>query len=256
MNDIRIVREPPLAWVTLDRPHKRNAMTAAMWQETLRLAQELDAAADVRVVLLAGAGNQAFSAGADIAEMEAALAQPEALAVMQSVVQDAQAAWAGIRQPTIAVIDGACTGGGCGLALACDVRIATPSSFFAIPPARLGLVYSLADTLRLVDLVGPAVAKEILFTGRRVTATLALELGLINSLVAAPEIEAFARALAAEIATSAPSSVQAAKRIVNEISRGHRQETAATRRLYDESFTSADFREGAEAFRTKRSPRF
>jgi len=175
---------------------------------------------------------------------------------MQDVVLEAQACWEALPIPTIAVIRGACTGGGCGLALACDLRFATPDAFFAIPPAKLGLAYCLADTKRLFDLVGPSRAKEILYTGRKVGSAEALRLGLINDIVPAEELDAHALRVAHDIAANAANSVRAAKAVVNMISAGTRNETAESRRYYDESFSSAEFLEGARAFMEKRSPRF
>jgi enoyl-CoA hydratase/carnithine racemase len=184
MSDIQIEREAPLAWVVLNRPTRRNAVTSAMWQGLPTLAAEIGADPSLRVALLRGAGQEAFSAGADISEMEATMAHPERMRAMQDAVQVAQDVWARLPLPTVAVIHGACVGGGCGLALACDLRLAADDSFFAIPPAKLGLVYSLADTKRLVDLVGPSFAKEMLFTGRRVSAREAYDCGLVNHLFA------------------------------------------------------------------------
>lgn len=256
MTDIRLVRETPIARVVLNRPAQRNAVTSLMWQALPGLVSEIAQDPAMRIAIMEGAGDAAFSAGADIAEMEAALGDPLRMKTMQDAVQVAQQTWAELALPTMAVIRGACTGGGCGLALACDLRLATPDSFLAIPPAKLGLVYSLADTRRLVELAGPALAKEILFTGRRVGADEALRLGLVNRIVAAEEIAATSQALALEISGNAQSSVRAAKRIVNLIAAGELAETRESRALYDESFSSADFREGAAAFRQKRPPRF
>jgi len=226
-------------------------MTSAMWQRLPGLVHALEAREDLHVVLMRGAGDEAFSAGADIAEMQSQLAEPEKLRVTQQAVQDAMDAWARLDRPTVALISGACTGGGCGLALACDLRIATPESFFAIPPARLGLVYSLVDTRRVVDLVGPARAKEILFTGRRFGAEEAHAWGLLNRIVPRERLEAEGRALGTEIASSIQSSVRAAKRIVNAIAGGATAETEESQRLYSESFWSADFRAAAAAFISK-----
>lgn len=256
MTDIQLDLLLPVARVTLNRPDKRNAVSAAMWQELLALAGRLPAATEIKAVVLTGAGTQAFSAGADIAEMQQNLQHPETMRAMQQVVQDAQEAWACMPLPTIAVIRGACTGGGCGLALCCDLRLATPDAFFSIPPARLGLAYSLADTKRLYDLVGPSRAKEILFTARRVDAAEALALGLVNEIVPADTIDARAQALAARICINAANSVRAAKAVVNMISSGTAVETAESRRYYDESFASGEFLEGARAFLEKREPRF
>ena len=256
MQNIRIDHRPPLAWVTLDRPDKRNAVTSDMWLALPGIASELAATRSVRVALICGAGTEAFSAGADIAEMQQNLAHPERMRVMQQAVLDGQRAWQRLPIPTIAVIHGACTGGGCGLALACDLRLAAAGSFFAIPPARLGLVYGLDDTRRLVDLVGPARAKEILFTGRRVSAAEALELGLVNEVVPTAELEARAIELANTIARNAANSIAVAKQIVNLIMDGTRVETAATRQLFDDAFNSPEFAEGARAFIEKRPPEF
>jgi enoyl-CoA hydratase/carnithine racemase len=255
MQEIIVEREPPLAWVTLNRPAKRNAVTSAMWQRLPQLASELGGDGQVRVIILQGAGG-AFSAGADIEQMRAGLTDAAAMRVMQAAVQTGQLAWANLDRPTIAAIDGPCTGGGCGLALACDLRLATPNSVFAVPPAKLGLVYSLADSRRLTNLVGPARAKHILFTGEQLTAEEALAAGLINRIVAQHELTAAARQLARTIANNAQNSVRAAKHIVNAIAAGQDTEDAVSLRFYNESFASPEFREGANAFLGKRPPKF
>jgi enoyl-CoA hydratase/carnithine racemase len=247
---------PPVARITLNRPDRRNALSSQMWFGLLDITARLASEPSVKVALITGAGDAAFSAGADIAEMRDGLADPSAMKRMQQAVLDAQAAWERLPIPTIAVIRGACTGGGCGLALACDLRLATPDAFFAIPPAKLGLAYSLADTKRLYDLVGPSRAKEILFTGRRVNAEEALALGMINEIAPSDALEDRALSLAREIAGNAGNSVRAAKAVVNMISDGVHAETPESKRFYDESFSSPEFLEGAQAFLEKRTPRF
>jgi enoyl-CoA hydratase/carnithine racemase len=256
MSDLQIEFSPPAAWVTLNRPEKHNAVTAQMWGALPAVARQIETMPSIRAVLLRGAGTAAFSAGADIAEMRANLAHPERMREMQAAVQVAMEAWTRVPIPTIAVIRGACTGGGCGLTLTCDLRIATPDSFFSVPPARLGLVYSLADSRRLVDLVGPSRAKDILFTARRVDASEALAIGLVNEIVPAERLESRALELVATIAANAGHSVRSAKTIVNAIAGGATAETSDSRRLYDESFSSPEFAEGARAFLEKRAPRF
>lgn len=256
MTDIQTEFRPPLAWLTLNRPDKRNAVTAGMWAALPGIARDIAADPSIRVALVRGAGTEAFSAGADIAEMQQNLAHAERMRAMQQAVLEGQLAWARLAIPTVAVVFGACTGGGCGLALACDLRLASEDSFFAIPPARLGLVYALDDTRRLVDLVGPARAKEILFTGRRVPAREALSLGLVNEVVPAADLVARATELAGAMASNAGNSIAAAKRIVNLIMDGTRAETPETRALFDGAFASAEFIEGARAFLEKRGPRF
>ena len=228
---------PPIGRVTLNRPDKRNALNSAMWMDLTHLAVQLSQDDRLRVVLLMGAGQEAFSAGADIVEMRQSLADPPKMQAMQQAVLDAQVAWERIPIPTIAMI-------------------ATPDAFFAIPPAKLGLAYSLADTKRLCDLVGPSRTKEILYTGRRIDATEALRLGVINQIVQPDKLESHTLALAAEIAGNAPNSVRAAKAVVSLISAGTDAETPASKRYYDESFSSPEFLEGARAFMEKRSPKF
>lgn len=256
MSELLTDIHPPVARVTLDRPDKRNALSSAEWRGLRTVAARIAADPTLRVVLLQGAGEAAFSAGADIAEMHRNLADPERMKSMQQAVLDAQADWERLPMPTIAVIRGACTGGGCGLALACDLRIAAPDAFFAIPPAKLGIAYSLADTKRLYDLVGPSRAKEILYTGRRLGAEEALRIGLINEIVSADALAARADSLAREIAGNAANSVRAAKVVVDMISSGVLAETTDSRRFYDESFSSPEFAEGARAFMERRPPRF
>ena len=230
MSDLQIEFSPRAAWVTPNRPGKHNAVTAQMWGALPAIARQIETMPSIRAVLLRGAGTAAFSAGADIAEMRENLAHPERMREMQAAVQVAMDAWARVPVPTIALIRGACTGGGCGLTLTCDLRLATPDSFFAVPPpARLGLVYSLADSRRLVDLVGPSRAKDILFTARRVDAAEALAIGLVNEIVPAERIEARALELVATIAANAGHSVRSAKSIVNAIADGATSETSDSR---------------------------
>ena len=130
MSEIKLERSPPLAWVTFNRPTRRNAISTAMWQRLPQLAEAISSDLQIRVALLRGAGNEAFSAGADIDEMQRNRTDEAAMRRMQDGVQVGQRAWSRVPQPTIAMIDGACAGGGCGLALACDLRVATPRSFF------------------------------------------------------------------------------------------------------------------------------
>jgi len=256
MNDLLLDRTPPFATVTLNRADKRNAITHAMWQGLQRIAAELASDAALKVVLLRGAGEVAFSAGADIVEMQQTVSDPQRMQVVQQTVLDAQADWERLPMPTIGLIRGACTGGGCGLALACDLRLATPDAFFAVPPARLGLAYSLADTKRLYELVGPSRTKEILFTARRIGAEEALRLGLINEIVPSEALESRAHDLAHEIAANAANSVRAAKTVVAMLGDGVHNETELSRKPYDDSFASPEFAEGARAFIEKRPPRF
>ena len=256
MTDIRIDLKPPLAWVTLNRADKRNAVTGAMWAEMPAVCNELAAHSELRAALIRGAGDEAFSAGADIAEMHANVADSVKMRAMQDATQAGQEAWFNLPLPTIAVIRGACVGGGCGLAIASDLRLATLDAYFAITPAKLGLAYSLSDTRRLVDLVGPARAKEILYTASQFSADEALAMGLVNRIVPADQIDDAAEALALEIAANAPNSLRIAKRLINGIARGERLETPASIANFNDSFRTPEFLEGAAAFQQKRRPKF
>ena len=256
MADLIVELQPPVATVRINRPDKRNAMSGAMWLELPRIATRLAREASLRVVLLRGMGDEAFCSGADISEMRANVHHPHAMQVMQKATQDGQDAWSRLSLPTIAVISGACTGGGCGLSLCCDLRIASPDSYFAIPPAKLGLVYSLADSKRLVDAVGPAYAKDMLFTGRRLSANEALQIGLINRIVPAEQLDAAAQEIVTAIVESAQSSVRSAKQIVDAIVAGATEETPESIKLFNDSFASSEFHEGATAFLQKRKPKF
>ncbi len=253
---LRLERDGRVATLVLDRAGQRNALTGAMWRALPEVCDALAGDPVVRVLVVRGAGDEAFSAGADIAEMQQLMADPKALHAFGDAVQVGQDRLAALALPTIARIAGACTGGGCGIAMACDLRIASEDSFFAIPPARLGLVYSLADTLRVVDLVGPARAKDMLFTGRRVNAREAHDWGLVNHVVPHTRLDTALAETLGQLEKAAHSSIVAAKRIVAQIAAGARGETAESRRLYDDSFASKDFQEGARAFLAKRKPEF
>ena len=188
--------------------------------------------------------------------MHANVADSVKMRAMQDATQAGQEAWFNLPLPTIAVIRGACVGGGCGLAIASDLRLATLDAYFANTPAKLGLAYSLSDTRRLVDLVGPARAKEILYTASQFSADEALAMGLVNRIVPADQIDDDAEALALEIAANAPNSLRIAKRLINGIARGERLETPASIALFNDSFRTPEFLEGAAAFQQKRRPKF
>ncbi len=250
---IRLVEEGRLAWLRLDRADKRNAMTQAMWEALPPLvARAVDGGA--RVLLLASAAPGIFCAGADIAEFGAMTGDPEWRRANRLAIRATQQALAGCPIPTIAVIDGDCVGGGCGMAMACDLRVAAPRARFGITPARLGLVYPLHDVALLVGLVGPARAKRILFTGALIDAGESLRIGLVDELADQPE--AAARALAETIAANAPSSHRGNKALVARVMAGARDDDEASAALFEAAFDGPDFAEGLAAFRDRRSPRF
>lgn len=174
---LRLERDGPVARLLIDRPARRNAMTQAMWEMLPILVQDAMADDAIRVLILASATPGLFCAGADIDEFATCSGDPDWRFANQTAIRTTQYALAHADKPVIAAIDGDCVGGGCGLAIACDLRIAAPAARLGITPAKLGIVYSLFDTKLLVDLVGPARAKRILFTGALHDADTALAIG-------------------------------------------------------------------------------
>jgi enoyl-CoA hydratase len=248
-----------VATLTIDNPARMNALTAAMWGALPDLLASAVADDTVRVIILRGAGEKAFSAGADISEFETARAG-DAVHAYDALNHAAFTALTDCPKPTIAMISGFCLGGGLGLALACDLRMADTTAQFAIPPAKLGLGYNPRWIEPILRAVSPATAKLMLFTGRRFTATEALALGLITRLyqvTGGPSLALATSELAAEIAANAPLSVAASKAMVNALSKpGVAPDLAALDRHVAACFASEDYAEGRSAFLEKRKPVF
>lgn len=251
---LRLEQDGPVARLLIDRPDRRNAMTQTMWEHLPHLVRQAMADDAIRVLILASATPGLFCAGADIHEFAACSADPDWRVANQAAIRASQYALAHAQKPVIAAIDGDCVGGGCGLAIACDLRIASPAARLGITPAKLGIVYSLFDTKLLVDLVGPARAKRILFTGALHGADEALAIGLIEEI--APDPLTAADTLARTIAANARHSVRASKAIVRRILEGQADDDATTLALFRDAFTLPDFAEGVAAFRAKRRPDF
>lgn len=251
---LRLEQDGPVARLLIDRPDRRNAMTQAMWEQLPQLVGQAMADDAIRVLILTSATPGLFCAGADINEFATCSADPGWRIANQAAIRASQYALAHAQKPVIAAIDGDCVGGGCGLAIACDLRIASPTARLGITPAKLGIVYSLFDTKLLVDLVGPARAKRILFTGALHTADDALAIGLIEEI--APDPLTAADTLARTIAANAQHSVRASKAIVRRILDGQADDDATTLALFRDAFTLPDFAKGVTAFRTKSRPDF
>lgn len=245
-----------IGWITADNPARMNAYTAAMWEALPGLLRRAEADSAVRVVVLRGAGTRAFSAGADISEFETSRTG-DAAKVYDRLNHQAFAALGECGKPTIAMIHGHCLGGGLGIALCCDLRLADTASQFAIPAAKLGIGYNPRWVRPLLAVVAPPRAKEILFTGRRFSSAEALAMGLVNVVHESEALLAATEALAGEIAANAPMSVLAAKRAIDELTaRPEHPDTATLDAMVEACFTSADYAEGRRAFLEKRKPRF
>jgi enoyl-CoA hydratase/carnithine racemase len=253
---IRIAKEGRLGWLVFDHPERRNAITAAMWQAIPDAMRELDDDPAVRVVLLRGAGDVAFVSGADISEFEGARTGAGA-ADYDAGNARAFGAIARTRKPVLALVHGFCVGGGCAIALSCDLRYAADDAVFAIPAARLGLGYSQGGIEALVHTVGLPAAKEIFFTGRRFDAREAFQMGLVNRVFAKAELEAEVRKLAEQIAENAPLTLRSAKQVFGQLVQepGRRDPEAVARSIRD-CYESDDYREGVRAFLEKRRPEF
>jgi enoyl-CoA hydratase/carnithine racemase len=239
--------EGSVARLRIDRAGKRNAFTQAMWEALPGFVAQAEKA---RILILESAAPGIFCAGADIGELLDKSPDPAWRAANQAAINRAQHDLTRVPLPTIAFIDGDCVGGGCGLALACDLRVATSRARFGITPAKLGLVYPLHDTKLLVDLVGPSQAKRLLFTGALIDAEEALRIGLIDEIADSPD------ALVDAIAAASPHSARQAKAMIRRILDGQADDNDATRAIFAEAFERPDFQEGVRAFVEKRRPKF
>lgn len=247
---VRLEVQAGIARLILDRALKRNAMTTAMFEALPALVEQAEAKRHVRAVLLTSARSGLFCAGADIAELAAHAHDPAWRTANQQAINIAQFRLTRSTKPSLAFIDGDCVGAGCGLALACDLRVATLRARFGVTPAKLGLVYPFHDTKLLVDLVGPGAAKRILFTGELLTAEEALRIGLIDQIADHPDD------MLASIAANSPRSLRESKAMIRRILDGQCADDAETLAMFADAFESADFREGVGAFLEKRDPDF
>jgi enoyl-CoA hydratase len=248
--------EGPLAFLTFNRPHARNSMTWEMYAALIDACDRVDRDDAVRVFILRGAGGKAFVAGTDIAQFETFRGAQDG-EKYERRIDEVLGRLERVTKPTIAQIEGVAAGGGCAIAVTCDLRVATPESTLGIPIARtLGNCISTETCARLLDLAGPAIVKDLLFTGRFIGAADAYTFGLVSRLANADEIAAVVRQLGMEIASNAPLTIRATKEIVRRLLEKRRLEEGTDRDLIELCYGSADFREGVEAFLSKRKPRW
>lgn len=253
---ISILKEGHLGWLVFDHPERRNAISVEMWRDIPAAAAELGGDPAIRVVILRGAGETAFVAGADISEFE----RTRSGASSAEYDRDNELAYdalLAIEQPVIAMIHGFCIGGGLALALTADMRYAAQDAKLGIPAAKLGLGYGMAGVETLAQLVGYSRAKEIFFTAKRFSATEALRMGLLNEVFAKTDLEREVRALADAIANNAPLTVKAVKLAARELQKpSDQRDVTRVRSAVDACYASEDYREGVAAFLEKRPALF
>ncbi|MGE0718938.1 MAG: enoyl-CoA hydratase [Alphaproteobacteria bacterium] len=250
-------RRDGVGWLVFNQPDRRNAISQEMSDGIAVAAKAFAADPDVRVVVMRGAGDKAFTAGADISEFERVRSDATAEAEYHRRSAAAGAALKSLDKPLIAMIRGFCMGGGMAMAMRADLRVASTDSRFGIPAARLGVSYAQESLARLVSLVGPSRAKHVMFLARHYTAAQALEMGLVDEVVEPDALEATVTAMAAEIAGNAPLSIRASKAMIDDVMLDAAQrdpERMAT--LARACFDSEDYKEGRRAFMEKRRPAF
>ncbi len=250
-------KEGRVGYMIFNNPERHNAVSYEMWEAAEGILADFAADDGVRVVVLTGAGGKAFVSGADISKFEDERATKEAVARYNAMTDKIYAGVHQFPKPTIAMIRGYCVGGGLGLAVACDIRICTEDSRFALPAAKLGLGYGFAGLKRFVDAIGPAFTKEIFFTARQFSAAEALQMDLVNRVLRDDELESYVRDYADTIAGNAPLTINAIKYIVGEVLKDESvRDTERCVELVKQCFASNDYVEGRRAFMEKRKPAF
>jgi enoyl-CoA hydratase/carnithine racemase len=247
----------PIGVLTFNQPEKRNAISVEMWGGVAQALDEWAKDANIRVVVLTGAGDKAFVSGGDISQYEKLRSDAEAQAEYSRMTAPGRNKLINFPKPVIAQIRGFALGGGLAIAMMSDFRISSETGIFGIPAARLSIAYAFDSLRTLISLVGPAKAKMILYTAERMNAGEALRIGLVDEVVADDKLEARVRELAMIMANNAPLSVAYSKFAIGQALRDPADRDMATiERLFDECFSSADYAEGRRAFMEKRPPKF
>lgn len=252
----QFVVDGAVASLTFNRPEAMNALTWEMYDALAHACDRVDFDRTIRVFLVKGQGGKAFAAGTDISQFTTLSTREDALAYerrLDAVIARLE----GVAAATIAQVEGVAAGGGCAIAFACDLRVCTPGARFGVPIARtLGNCLSAANCARMLDLVGPTLLKDLLFTGRFMDAAEANRLGLVTRMAEPEQVDQVATELAASIVANAPLTIQATKETVRRIEVCRRIEQTAIDDLIVSCYTSEDFRNAVTAFLDKRPPSF
>ena len=252
-----VEKKGAVGWIVFNQPGKRNAINNAMWRGIPEAMKRFDADPEVRCVVFRGAGTDAFSAGADISEFEKNRSSKEAVGGYDTLLDQVLHSIQDSLKPSVAMIYGYCFGGGVEIALACDLRYCGASAKFAIPAAKLGLAYNVEGHKRLLETIGHAKTREIMFLGRRYDAQEALDMGMVHRVLPDAELESFTQKLISDLSENAPLSIANTKTILEEYAKSvgapdHARMQAAIERCAH----SEDYKEGRRAFMEKRKPRF
>jgi len=244
-----------VAWLKFSNPSKHNALSLAMWKDLPKVLDRLSENPELRVLIVSGEGAH-FSSGGDISEFETVFKTLESSKDFSDAIEVAFEKLVHFRAPTIAKIRGGAVGGGCGLALACDIRIADETAFFAITPAKLGIIYPFPEISRLTTTVGFPMAKDMLFSARKIKNDEALSIGLANQLFPAGELDAEVLRYAEQLASHSPNSLQVTKEVMEHIEAGGVEPSDDITKKISDAFLSDDFKNGYSAFLEKRKPQF
>ena len=250
-------RDGHVGTLVFNNPERHNAVSFDMWEAGVRILGEFAADPEIRVVVITGAGGKAFVSGADISKFDSERAGEEAVARYNAMVESIYSSIYTFPKPTIAMVRGYCIGGGLGLAICCDSRVATPASKFALPAAKLGLGYGYPGLRRFIDQIGPSHTRDIFYTARQLEAEEAYRIGILNKVVPDGELEAYVSSYAQGIAANAPLTVAAIKHITTEALKPEstRDLDSCTAKVAA-CFASEDYKEGRKAFMEKRKPQF
>ena len=244
-----------IATIYLNRPEKKNAFTLNMWKEIPKILSELEYDTEIKVVIIRGIDENAFCAGADIVEFSIERTDASRAQNYDNHVTAAGNALEKSSKPIIAMIEGPCIGGGSELSLACDIRFSSTTGVFGITPAKIGLVYGVPQTKRLIRAVGPSRAKDILFSGRFLDANEAYQIGLIDRVYPKESIVEETYNYARLLGKRSQTTIQAAKKITQSIIEGATSDSDIEY-LILQSYVSPDIQEGITAFKEKREPQF
>jgi enoyl-CoA hydratase/carnithine racemase len=254
---LRVEKRGATGWIVFDQPAKRNAINDAMWRGIAPAMQRFDEDPEVRCVVFRGAGTAAFSAGADISEFESTRSNEEAVGQYDDLLDRVLHAIQGSPKPSVAMIYGYCFGGGVEIALACDLRYCAASAQFSIPAAKLGLAYNVEGHKRLLETVGHAHAREMMFLGRRYKAEQAMAMGLVHQVLPDAELESFVAEVLRTLSENAPLSIANTKTILEEYAKSvGAPDHARMRAAMERCARSDDYKEGRRAFMEKRKPNF